>query len=319
MSTSPRPPRTAIFGSTGTVGRALAAAHLGLEPQTLAVPRSGGAFSLDLNAFAEPGAMLSPGLVDALRQRGISQAILCGGQTRIAACEDDPAGTRRVNVDGTLRLAEALSRLGLTVVWFSSDYVFGGAARSYSDDAPDDAPDDMVTTPLNEYGRQKAEVERLLPGVCGGDCLILRLGKVYGTTPGDGSLLAEMAALLCAGREVRAASDQIFCQVHVDDMAAAVLALQAANARGLFNLCAPGARSRLDIARLVAGSLGAPETLVREISLDDLRERFLRPKRVVLEPRRLAAMQADLPGLRFRSLEEAALELAAAHAAGSVA
>jgi len=294
------------------VGRALVAAHRALGSQALAVPRMGGDFALDLAAFAEPGTGLPPGLVDALRQRGISQAILCGGQTRIAACEDDPAGTRRVNVDGTLRLAEALSRLGLTVVWFSSDYVFDGAAALYSDDAP--------TSPLNEYGRQKAEVERRLPGVCGGDCLILRLGKVYGTTPGDGSLLAEMAALLCAGREVRAARDQIFCQVHVDDMAAAVLALQGSlqdvAARGSLNLCAPGARSRLDIARLVAGTFGAPENLVREISLDDLREGFMRPKRVVLEPRRLREI---LPGLRFRSLEEAALELAAAHAAGSAA
>ena len=66
---------------------------------------------------------------------------------------------------------------------------------------PDDAPDDAMTTPLNEYGRQKAEVERLLPEVCQGNCLILRLGKVYGTTPGDGSLLDEMATLLLA-REV---------------------------------------------------------------------------------------------------------------------
>lgn len=308
MSTSPRPPRTAIFGSTGTVGRALAAAHLALDPQTLAVARSGGDFRLDLNAFAEPGATLPSGLAGALRQRGISQAILCGGQTRIATCEDDPTGTRRVNVDGTLRLAEALSGLGLVVLWFSSDYVFDGLAEAYPDDAP--------LSPLNEYGRQKAEVERRLPQVCGGECLILRLGKVYATTPGDGSLLAEMAALLCAGREVRAASDQIFCQVHADDMAAAVLALQAANARGVVNLCAPGARSRLDIARLVAKTFGAPESLVREISLDDLGERFMRPKRVVLEPRRLAEL---LPGLRFRTLDEAVRELAAGHAAGDAA
>ncbi|OGR37766.1 MAG: hypothetical protein A2051_13195 [Desulfovibrionales bacterium GWA2_65_9] len=210
-----------------------------------------------------------------------------------------------------LHLAEALSRLGLTVVWFSSDYVFDGLAEAY----PDDAPDDAMTTPLNEYGRQKAEVERLLPEVCQGNCLILRLGKVYGTTPGDGSLLDEMATLLLAGREVRAGRDQIFCQIHVEDLAAAVLALQAAGARGLFNLCAPGARSRLDIARLVARTFGAPEGLVRAISLDDLGERFQRPKRVVLETRRLAAMLADMPGLCFRPLEQAAQELADAYAA----
>lgn len=289
------------------MGRALAAAHLRLDPQTVLVGRRSGGWTLDLAALADPATELPPGLADAVRERKVEQALLCAGVTRIAACEEDPAATRRVNVDGTLRLAEALSRLGLTVVWFSSDYVFDGLAESYADDAP--------SSPLNEYGRQKAEVERRLPEVCGGNCLVLRLGKVYGTTPGDGSLLDEMAALLLSGREVRAARDQIFCQVHVEDLAAAVLALQEEGARGLFNLCAPGARSRLDIARLVARTFGAPEALVRAISLDDLDERFQRPKRVVLEARRLTAMLEDMPKLCFRTLEQAAQELAAAYAA----
>lgn len=308
MSTSPRPPRTAIVGCEGTLGRALASAHLRLDPRTVLVGRRSTEWVLDLADFANSASALEPGLASTLRERGVAQAILSAGVTRIAVCEDDPAATRRVNVEGALRLAEALSRLGLTVLWFSSDYVFDGAAPAYADEAS--------PSPLNEYGRQKAEVERRLPEVCQGNCLILRLGKVYGTTPGDGTLLDEMCALLLAGREVRAARDQIFTQVHLDDMVAATLAMQAQGARGLCNLCAPGARSRLDIALLVARTLGAPEGLVRGISLDDLGERFRRPKRVVLEARRLAAVLADMPGLSFRPLEQAVRELAAAYATG---
>jgi dTDP-4-dehydrorhamnose reductase len=201
--------------------------------------------------------------------------------TGLARCEQDRAYTRARNVDGTLELARQLAAEGIIPVFFSSDMVFDGRDGGYADDAP--------THPLNEYGAQKAEVERRLPEVCAGRCLVVRLGKVFGLTRGDRTLLDEMAGRLTSGQEVPAARDQIFCPVSIDDVVRAVLALQAASVTGLVNVCGPEVWSRFDLARAVAHALAASPSLVRAISLDDLNELFRRPKRADLLCRRLAA------------------------------
>jgi dTDP-4-dehydrorhamnose reductase len=157
--------------------------------------------------------------------------------------------------------------------------VFDGQDGRYIDDAP--------TRPLNEYGAQKAEVEQRLPEVCGGRCLVIRLGKVFGLARGDGTLLDEMAGRLTKGQEVAAARDQVFSPVLVGDVVRAVLSLQAVGVTGVVNLSAPEVWSRFDLGRAVALALGAAPALVRGISLDDLKEPFRRAKRTDLLCRRL--------------------------------
>jgi dTDP-4-dehydrorhamnose reductase len=199
--------------------------------------------------------------------------------TGLARCEAERAHTRARNVDGTLELARQLAGEGVVPVFFSTDQVFDGQDGRYVDRAP--------TNPLNEYGAQKAEVERRLPEVCGGRCLVIRLGKVFGLARGDRTLLGEMACRLTSGQEVRAARDQVFCPVLVGDVVRAVLALEAAGATGVVNVCGPEAWSRFDLAQSVARALGADPSLVKGISLDDLGEPFRRPKRTDLLCRRL--------------------------------
>jgi len=294
MSTSPSraAPPAAVIGD-GAIGRALAAALRRIHPQTLLTSRKDGPFHLDL---AAPD-------VRALPLGGCRQAVITAGITKMAACEAGPEATRLVNVQGTLALAAELARAGITVVWLSSDQVFGGREAPYADVEAFD--------PVNEYGRQKAEVERALPEICGGDCLILRLGKVYGATPGDGSLLDEMLRELTSGREIRAARDLVFTLVRLDDLTAAILELLALGVTGTFNLCAPGAASRLDIAHACARALGVPDSLVRSIAVDELGEKFTRPKRVELLPNRAAGLISRT----FVPITRSVAELAAAYRA----
>jgi dTDP-4-dehydrorhamnose reductase len=216
-----------------------------------------------------------------LRESGHHYAILTAAVTGLARCEQDREYTRARNVTGTLELARQLAEEGVTPVFFSTDNVFDGRGGPYPDEAP--------TNPPNEYGAQKAEVERRLPEVCQGRCLILRLGKVFGLVRGDRTLLDEMADRLTKGQEVAAARDMVFCPVLVGDVVRAVLALGGVGATGLFNVCGPEAWSRFDLARAVAEALGADPALVRGMSLDDLKEPFGRPRRVHLLCRRLRA------------------------------
>lgn len=199
-----------------------------------------------------------------------SYAIIASAITKIHYCEREPERTYAINVEGTLRLAEQLVARGIIPIFFSSTYVFDGTLSPYSETSK--------LTPLNEYGRQKAILEQELPLVCKGRYLILRIGKVYGTTRGDGTILDEIANFLSQGLPVRAAFDHVFSPLLIDDLIKGVYALQEQNCSGFYQLCEDEAWSRYDIACQVAASLNVDPALVEKISLDDLQGAVQRPK-----------------------------------------
>ena len=95
-------------------------------------------------------------------------AVLCAGITRLAKCREDPIGTRRINVEGALNLAQYLSDQGSQVIFLSTDKVYDGMSQYRS-------PEDEVS-PVSEYGRQKAEAEKGILGLPNG--VVLRVAKV---------------------------------------------------------------------------------------------------------------------------------------------
>jgi dTDP-4-dehydrorhamnose reductase len=285
-------PRTAVIGGRGYLGRHLLRAYQAADPDVrwTDVAAREAAHALDLAA---------PDIRPLrLRESGYESAVLAAAVTGLARCEQDPAYTRARNVDGTLELAQQLTGEGVVPVFFSTDLVFDGQDGRYTDDAP--------THPLNEYGAQKAEVEHRLPEVCGGRCLVIRLGKVFGLARGDGTLLDEMAGRLTKGQEVAAARDQVFSPVLVGDVVRVVLALQAAGVTGVVNVGGPEVWSRFDLARAVALALGAAPALIRGISLDDMKEPFRRPKHTDLLCRRLN----ETVNLEFRPMAACIVSLA---------
>lgn len=99
--------------------------------------------------------------------------IHCAAWTAVDAAEDNEAACRAVNAGGTEHIAAVCKKLGLPMMYFSTDYVFNGEGeRPWEPDDP--------AEPLNIYGKTKYEgeeaVRRLLPG----RHFILRIQWVYG-------------------------------------------------------------------------------------------------------------------------------------------
>jgi dTDP-4-dehydrorhamnose reductase len=249
------PPRTLIVGASGFLGRHFLAAYRAADPGTPATSHRDPTLQrLDLACRApEPPARKST---------GYTSALLLAACSNVAECEREPAFSRRVNVEGTLAVAERLLDAGSAVVFFSSDYVFSGDEGSYDEES--------ATGPRTEYGRQKREVEQRLLERDPSNVLVIRLSKIYDLEPGGGTLLDELATRLIAGRVVRAAWDQVFCPTFVDDVVLQVARLQALGARGLVHLCAPQAWARYDLAREMARALAADPSLVERISLSEI-------------------------------------------------
>jgi dTDP-4-dehydrorhamnose reductase len=268
-------PKTAVIGAGGFLGARFLAALRRSFPDAAATARTPGSPGLLPLELAAPDVRKLR-----LAATGHRAAIICAGVGSIVRCEREPEATRAANVDGTLALADQLLAEGVLPVFLSTDFVFGGDRAPYDDD---DRP-----APLNEYGRQKAEVEERLRELAPGDHLTLRLSKVFALERGSGTLLDDMARRLLAG-EFPAAADQWFCPTLADDVVSAALLLLARGVRGTVNLCNPEGWSWHGLATALAGALALPPERVRSISIDELGGGVRRPHDIRMRPARLAA------------------------------
>ncbi len=202
-------------------------------------------------------------------EKRYTHALILGGITKVASCEQDPEGTREVNVTGTLDLVRQLHEREIIPVFFSSDYVFSGDSGPYSETSH--------ANPITEYGRQKAEVEAALDEITGGQHLVIRPGKVFSIEKGDGTFIDEMAGILHGGGTVKAAHDQMINPLLIDDLVRAVQLLIEKEATGLFQVCDGKTLSRYEIAVQLKEEMGdAAAGRIERISIDDLGIR--RPK-----------------------------------------
>lgn len=204
--------------------------------------------------------------------------IIAAGQTKPAICEAMPKETYAANVEGTLTLAKLAVKREMTPILFSTDYVFDGTLGRYYESSPH--------CPLNEYGRQKALLEENIADITGGNYLLLRLSKIFTTTPRDCSLLDEIFSKLQTSPSFLAATDQIFNPLHIDDLIKVIEALIEKKKTGIYNVGGKEPVSRYDLATMVCESLNLSKTRITPVSIDTFGKN-LRPKKTILETTKL--------------------------------
>jgi dTDP-4-dehydrorhamnose reductase len=212
--------------------------------------------------------LLALDIRDARRMRELLEhyqprAVVCAAAvSNVERCEADPGYSRAINVDGTLALARGAAAIGATFAFLSSEYVFDGLQGPYEEDAS--------MRPLNEYGRQKQEVERLVPEITGGEYLIARVSCLYGHERVGKNFVYQLWASLSEGREFRPPSDQIGTPTSVRDAAEVIRDLVLGGHRGTFHVAGPEPMLRSEFALLAARHLKLDPALVRPTPTDEL-------------------------------------------------
>lgn len=205
----------------------------------------------------------------------VAVAYLCAAIASIDKCESDPAGTRRINVERTLALAERLRDRGGHLVFLSTNQVFDGAKPMRSEN-------DAIC-PLTEYGRQKAEVEAKL--LAGGRAAIVRFTKV--AVPGW-KLIGDWAAALGRGEPITAFADMVMAPVPAAFAVEALTAIGAARATGIFHVSGERDITYLEVALRLAERIGALRDLVRPVSIVERKiSRAAAPPNTALDAGRL--------------------------------
>lgn len=165
--------------------------------------------------------------------------VLAAAYTDVDGCETNPELCVAVNTTGAVNVARAAKEVGGRLLFFSTDYVFGGTGTKPHE--TDDARD-----PINVYGRAKAEAElqllELMP-----DCCIVRTSWLFGA--GRKCFPGTILELARTREEIRVVMDQKGCPTLADDLAGAARRLCELNARGIVHVTNAGACSWFEFAQ----------------------------------------------------------------------
>lgn len=217
--------RVLITGSSGQLGRALAAA----APRGAVVKACTHA-ELDIADEAAVGALwrdFAPQLV-----------INAAAFTRVDDAERSAEVAARVNGLGPAVLAAACGAAGAWLTHVSTDFVFDGRQSH---------PYDVATppNPLSVYGRTKLEGERAVLAELGERSAVVRASWLYSPS---GGFAARMLTLMSSRPELRVVSDQVGAPTHAAGLAGVLWALSTRRAAGLWHWCDSGVASWYDFA-----------------------------------------------------------------------
>jgi dTDP-4-dehydrorhamnose reductase len=169
-----------------------------------------------------------------------------------AGCEVDPDGSRALNVLLPQRLAELAHHLSCRLVHISSEQVFAGTQAPY---AVTDA-----TSPVNTYGRQKVESEKLVHVAAPDFAATVRAPLLTGNSLGGARSVHERLFVdWAAGRVARLFTDEIRQPCTAENLSDVLVELcERADVRGVFHWAGAEAVSRHELGLRIARHFGVP-------------------------------------------------------------
>jgi dTDP-4-dehydrorhamnose reductase len=190
------------------------------------------------------------------------------GYVRVDDAEADRERCLRTNTTGAECLAAACVRHGARLLTFSTDLVFDGSRETpYVESHP--------VSPLNFYGRSKADAERLVLDILP-NALIIRTSAFFG--PWDSyNFVSHVLGNLTEGRNVRAGG-AVVSPTYVPDLVHASLDLLIDGEQGLWHVANEGAVSWCQWARTAARMAGYDPGRVEECDPSRLGWSATRPR-----------------------------------------
>ena len=192
------------------------------------------------------------------------------------------------NVEGSKNVAEASQKVGAKYIFISSDYVFSGKKKLYTEK---DRPD-----PVNYLGKGKWALESLLE-VLDIDYIIARTSGLYGkgSSTGKKSFIQFIVENLQKGVKTEVISDQYSSPTLVDDVTNSLFALSDANQRGIFNIVGKDCITKYDFAKHICREFKLDSGLISPCSTASISQAAKRPERVRMSTSKLRRITLKVP------------------------
>jgi dTDP-4-dehydrorhamnose reductase len=261
--------RVLIFGATGMLGKALMRRWSGDEVIGL------GSSDADIRAPEQ--------VRIAVTQAKPEWIVLAAAYTDVDGCEINPALAASVNTQGAINVANAAIQAGARMLFVSTDYVFDGK-KSWPYEVDD------VSSPINIYGKSKADAEEEIVGILP-DCCIVRTSWLFG--PGGKCFPDTILKLAASRSEIDVVNDQRGCPTYTFDLADAIIKLCRSSARGIVHCTNRGVCSWYEFASEILRQ-AVSKTQVRPTTSERFVRPAERPKYSVLSPESLTAYDISM-------------------------
>ncbi|WP_353196099.1 SDR family oxidoreductase [Parapedobacter defluvii] len=192
--------------------------------------------------------------------------------TNVDACEHDPEGCRKLNVEAVASLVELCETYGIHLIHLSTDFIFDGKEGPYAEDAE--------PNPLSLYGQSKWDAEKIiLQSSC--KWTILRTILVYGIVAdmSRSNIVLWAKGALEKGQPLNVVNDQWRMPTLAEDLAQACLLAATQRAEGIFHISGKDLFAIHELVAAVADFWGLDKSLIREVSSSTLSQAAPRPAR----------------------------------------
>lgn len=282
-----------VTGSNGLLGQKLVAELLNSGYEAIATSQGDNRITRIPVTYESLDITSNEAVAKCIENHAPDFIINTAAMTNVDACEDDPEGCYKLNVEAVQHLIEAANNVGAHFVHLSTDFIFDGEAGPY---AEDDQPN-----PLSTYAKSKVESEELVKKSCN-KWSIARTIIVYGTAEelSRSNIVLWGREALKEGKPLNIVDDQYRMPTLAEDLAIGCRLIVDHQAEGVFHLCGPDYMSIYELIERMAVYYGTDTSLIKRVSSATLNQKAHRPPRTgfVLDKAR------QVLGYAPRSLEE---------------
>ncbi|MGQ9460508.1 MAG: dTDP-4-dehydrorhamnose reductase [Candidatus Bathyarchaeaceae archaeon] len=222
-------------------------------------------------------------------------------------CETHHDEAWKVNVEGTMNVADACRETGAKMIFVSTDYVFDGKKGFYNEE---DAPN-----PLSYYAKTKLEAEGIIEEA-EIDYAIARPSVIYGWNPGELASLQSSSGKsmnfviwtlnkLRRREEIKIVTDQYSSPTLADNLAETLLALSKSQRQGVYHTAGKTCINRFDFAKKIAEIFDLNGDLIKPVTSDAFKQVAERPKRCCLD---VSKAERELK-VKFLTVEEGLIKM----------
>lgn len=158
-----------------------------------------------------------------------------------------------INVFGTRNIIEACQAFNKKIIYISTDFVFNGQKKLYSED---DLPD-----PINWYAKTKYEGEKLVQS-SGLEWIIIRPAYPYRAFFERGDIVRNLILKLQRNEQLNMITDHIMVPTFIDDIANALDVLIQRKAKGIFHVVGSQAITPYELALKISKEFNLDALLI---------------------------------------------------------
>ena len=215
--------------------------------------------------------------------------IHCAAIANLNEAEKQPALTQKVNGEVPGMLAEAALAWGVPFIHISTDAVYDGRKRGYTETDP--------TNPLSVYARTKLQGEQAVL-TANPHAMVVRTVFYGWSLSGKRSLAEFFINHLSEGKPLRGFTDTGFCPLYVEDLADVLLEMLFAELSGVYHVVSPECLSKYAFGVRLAEMFGFDSGLITPVEVREAARGAVRSNTLILNPDKIQkALGHPLPSI----------------------